>query len=149
MANSVRDELWIGGESMKKIVVDSVNLPEGAICYRRRPDGCERQPTRMLLFDDQTGCSVCEFHFELGIVQNTNLFIIDRPEPRILQGFLENARVFRIRCPECGGLVYYDGEVLFTYSEYEDLPDVLECGRHECGTHIRKPHLADHGYVDG
>lgn len=127
------------GKPHKNIVSVIREIPEGMICYRQRPDGCKREPTRLLTFDDETGCGVCDFHFELGKVDDTRLFIVDIVEPKVLPGFLSSVVMFRIRCPFCDMLVEYDNQILFTPTEYYEMPEEIECDNPECGKWVDKP----------
>lgn len=113
--------------------------PEGAICYRRNLDNCQRPPTRLLVFADDTGCTVCDYHYALGVVEGTKLFVTDRPEDRVVMGMAGSVVMYRVRCPACNGLIEYDNQILFTPDEYAQMPDVLECDTPDCGAQVEKP----------
>lgn len=127
------------GESAKNIIGMTSFVPEGVICYRNKPDGCKREPKFLLSFDDETGCGVCDFHYRLGKVEGTRLFVVDRVEPKVLDGFLSSVVMFRIRCPFCDILIEWDNQILFSPTEYEDIPDPVRCDNEECQRLVRKP----------
>lgn len=133
------------GESLR--IVGFGRPPEGAICYRRFTDCCANPPTRLLVFANDTGLTVCDWHYDLGHHQSYNVevasilhyFEADVSEPKQVTGGAEPLTMYKLRCPECGLLVEYDGSVIWSEAEYDELPGEFICGSPECHTLIVKP----------